>query len=493
METYILALDQSTSGTKGLLVNAEGRIVHQHWMGHEQIYPQPGWVEHDPEEIYQNVLKTAEALLKQSGIASNAIAALSITNQRETVVVWDQTNSKPVYNAIVWQCMRGEKICTDLSNAGHEQEILKRTGLVVDPYFSASKIKWILDHAAAEVDREKLLFGTIDSWLIWKLTDGRVHACDYSNASRTMLFNIQRLEWDQDIFDLLDIPLAMAPEVRSSNAEFGSTDLGGLLPRPVPICGVMGDSQAALFGQGCITPGSAKVTYGTGSSIVLNIGSELQLPAGGIVTSLAWGIDGKVDYVFEGNVHCTGKTIDWMINTLGLIPDAESSETVALSVPDNGGVYLVPAFVGLGAPYWRSDLKAALFGLTFNSTKAHVVRAGLESIAYQIYDVLAAMEKIGAKLGQIKADGGASHNRFLMQFQADMLQLPVMTLPYGELSALGAAYMGGIGLGMWKSLAEIEAFNADGKVYQPSLSLSERNQLLCGWHEAVNKLMGEKQ
>jgi glycerol kinase len=489
VEQYILTIDQSTSGTKGLLVNLQGRITAKYWQAHQQIYPQPGWVEHDPEEIYGSVLAVVEKLIQESGINPDSIAGVSISNQRETAVVWNKVTGAPVYNAVVWQCMRGDQICAEIKAAGFAEEVRRRTGLVIDPYFSASKIQWILEHVEdAGENRDQLLFGTIDSWLIWKMTNGEVHATDYSNASRTMLYNIQELMWDPFLFDLFRIPMAMAPEVRSSNAVFGVTDLGGLLPGPVPVCGVIGDSQAALFGQGCTTSGSAKVTYGTGSSIVLNIGRKYQLAPAGIVTSLAWGIDGTVDYIFEGNAHCTGKTIDWIVNTLGLIPDAASSDAAARSVADNGGVYMVPAFVGLGAPYWNSDVQAAIFGLTFNATKAHIVRAGLESIAYQIYDVLSCMQGSDG-LQYVKADGGASQNSFLMQFQADILQLPVATLPYGELSALGASYMGGLGLGFWQSLDEIAALQADPKLYQPRMPLDERCRMLAGWKAAVDKLI----
>lgn len=491
MERYILTIDQSTSGTKGLLVDGQGRIAAKHWQAHRQIYPQPGWVEHDPEEIYASVLAVAQKLVQDSG-AAGSIVGLSITNQRETVVVWNRVTGKPVYNAIVWQCMRGDQICAELRAAGYEDEVRQRTGLVIDPYFSASGIQWVLEHAEAAHDSlDQLLFGTIDSWLIWKMTNGEVHATDYSNASRTMLYNIRDLKWDPFLFDLFKIPLSMAPEVRSSNARFGATDLGGILPQPVPICGVIGDSQGALFGQGCTKSGMAKVTYGTGSSIVLNIGGQYQLPPAGIVTSLAWGIDGKVDYIFEGNVHCTGKTIDWIINTLGLIPDAASSDALACSVADNGGVYLIPAFVGLGAPYWNSEVQAAIFGLTFSTTKAHIVRAGLESIAYQIYDVLACMQQDNS-LQYVKADGGASRNSFLMQFQADILQLPVATLPYGELSALGACYLGGLGLGCWQSLDEISVLQPEPKIYRPQMSLERRNLMLEGWKAAVGRLISGK-
>ncbi len=493
MERFILTIDQSTSGTKGLLVNDQGRIVAKHWQAHQQIYPQPGWVEHDPEEIYASVLAVAKQLIQNSGVKPGSIVGLSITNQRETVVVWNKVTGAPVYNAIVWQCMRGDQICAGLRDAGYEEEVRRRTGLVIDPYFSASKVQWILEHVdSAKANQEQLLFGTIDSWLIWKMTDGAVHATDYSNASRTMLYNIQELKWDPFLFDLFKIPIAMAPEVHSSNARFGTTDLGGLLPEPIPVCGVIGDSQAALFGQGCTTSGAAKVTYGTGSSIVLNIGREYQLPPPGIVTSLAWGIDSTVDYIFEGNVHCTGKTIDWIVNTLGLIPDAAGSDAVARSAADNGGVYLVPAFVGLGAPYWNNDVQAAIFGLTFNTTKAHIVRAGLESIAYQIYDVLSCMQQTNY-LQSVKADGGASQNSFLMQFQADILQLPVATLSYGELSALGASYLGGLGLGYWQSLNEISALQSAPKFYRPQMPLDERNRMLKGWKEAVGMLVGGKE
>lgn len=491
MEQYILTIDQSTSGTKGLLVNGQGQIAAKHWQPHRQIYPQPGWVEHDPEEIYASVLAVAEQLIRNNCVDPASILGVSITNQRETVVLWDKSTGKPVYNAVVWQCTRGGQICAALKDSGCEGEVRRRTGLVIDPYFSASKIQWILEHSEGAADRlDQLLFGTIDSWLIWKLTNGAVHATDYSNASRTMLYNIRELKWDPYLFDLFKIPVNLAPEVRSSNAKFGSTDLAGILPRPIPICGVIGDSQAALFGQGCVESGMAKVTYGTGSSIVLNIGKQCQLPPDGIVTSLAWGIDGVVDYIFEGNVHCSGKTIEWIVNTLGLIDDAESSDTLARSVEDNGGVYLVPAFVGLGAPYWNSDVQAAVFGLTFNTTKAHIVRAGLESIAYQIYDVLACMQQ-DSSLQYVKADGGASRNSFLMQFQADILQLPVATLPYRELSALGAGYMGGLGLGVW-TLAELSSLQADPRIYHPRMSLEERDRMLGGWKEAVGRLIARK-
>jgi glycerol kinase len=491
-EKMILAIDQSTSGTKVLLVNTRGRIIHKCSGSHTQYYPQPGWVEHDPVEIYENVINLLHEMVETSGVTNEELAVLAITNQRETVVVWDKETGVPVYNAIVWQDRRTSDYCKELKEQGYEEMIQSKTGLKADSYFSASKVTWILNHVDGVNDRAregKLLLGTMDSWLIWKLSGGKVHATDYSNASRTLLFNINTLQWDDELLELFDIPRAMLPVVRSSNECFGVTEDINLPFTSLPISGVIGDSQGALFGQKCFEPGMAKATYGTGTSLMMHTG-EIVKGTKGLVTSIAWGLNSKVDYALEGIINSTGDVIKWLIEQLELIRDIGDVEQLANSLPDNQGVYLVPAFVGLGAPYWNPYTRAAILGMSRNTGKAHIVRAALESITYQVKDVIEMMETQSTiKLKRLKVDGGATSNRFLMQFQADMLDLEVEASHVSELSSMGSVYLAGLGVGIWKSMDEIRELNQEYEVYNPMMSSKIRDKNYLGWKESVQALL----
>lgn len=489
MKEYILAIDQSTSGTKAIVFNNKGKLINRKTVEHKQYYPQTGWVEHDPVEIYQNTLKAINLVLEECNLEQSDLAALGITNQRETVVVWDKNTGEPVYNAAVWQCQRGNKICAELKEKGYGQLVKAKTGLIIDPYFSASKIKWILDNvedARNKAEAGELLFGTIDSWLVWNLTEGEVHATDYSNACRTMLFNIHELKWDQELFDLLEIPLSLAPEVKYSDEIFGYTAQSEDFQNKIPVTGVLGDSHAALFGQSCYQEGMAKTTYGTGSSIMMNIGNRVIESQSGLVTSIGWAYDGNIDYVFEGNVHCTGATIKWLVDDLELIQDSRITDELANSVDGNNGVYFIPAFVGLGAPYWDNDVTATITGMTRGTKKAHVVRAALEAIAYQIKDVLDLMrDESGIELTELRVDGGPTNNRFLMQFQADMLGIKVAKSALEEVSALGSAYMAGLAVGLWSDLEEIKSLRKSSLSYSPEMVAKEREYLYQGWKKVV--------
>jgi len=492
MKDFILSVDQSTSATKAVIFDRSAKIVSHAALGHQQYYPQPDWVEHDPEEIYRNTLKVIMHVLNDSGLKQHDIAALAITNQRETVVVWDKTTGKAVYNAVVWQCQRGADICRKLREQGYEPLVRSRTGLLIDPYFSASGVKWILDNVEGALDKARagdLLLGTIDCWLVWKLTGGRVHATDYSNACRTMLFNIHACAWDKDIADLFGIPMSMFPEVKFSDEVFGYTQPNGDFKVKLPVAGILGDSHAALFGQNCFEPGMGKATYGTGSSIMMNIGSKPLESPKGLVTSIGWGAGKKIVYVFEGNIHCTGDTVNWLID-IGLIKNAGSSEAIALSVPDNNGVYLVPAFVGMGAPYWDNNARAILSGMPRSTKKAHIVRAALEAIAYQVRDLVDLMTTgSGIKLMELRVDGGPTRNIFLMQFQADMLNASINRSDIAEVSALGSAYMAGLAMGMWKSPDEIKTLRGQEKIFTGKMSQELREKLYHGWKKAVGRTL----
>jgi glycerol kinase len=493
MKDYILSLDQSTSATKAILFNKKGRLYNRSSVNHQQFYPQPDWVEHDPDEIYRNTLKVIMQVMDDSGLKQDDIAALAITNQRETVVVWDKKSGKPVYNAVVWQCQRGADICRELREQGHEPMIQSRTGLIIDPYFSASGVKWMLDNVDGALEKARagdLLMGTIDSWLVWKLTGGKVHATDYSNACRTMLFNIHECDWDKDIADLLGIPLSMFPNVKFSDEVFGYTQPVKDFDLTLPIAGILGDSHAALFGQNCFEPGMGKATYGTGSSIMMNIGNKpLECPKG-LVTSIGWGANKKIIYVFEGNIHCTGDTINWLVNDIGLLDNPGSSEEIALSVPDNNGVYLIPAFVGLGAPYWDNDARAIITGMPRSTKKAHIVRAALEAIAYQVRDLIDLMTTgSGVKLIELRVDGGPTKNVFLMQFQADMLNASINRCDIAEVSALGSAYMAGLATGVWQNLEEIKALRGKDKIFTGKMQEEQRSRLYDGWKKAVRRVL----
>lgn len=488
---YILAIDQSTSGTKAILFNRKGSIEGSALMEHKQYYPQNGFVEHDPVEIFSNTLALLNRLVGGKGLDHSHIAGIAVTNQRETAMVWDRTTGIPVNNAAVWQCQRGAELCAKLKEQGFEDMIRSKTGLIIDPYFSASKISWIIKNipeAAAKMKNGDLLFGTMDTWLLWKLTNGKVHATDFSNACRTMLFNIHNLTWDKELTELFGLKGLIFPEVRYSDTIFGYTDPSVIFESPVPIAGLMGDSHAALFGQTGWLPGMAKATYGTGSSIMMNIGNKPLSPPEGLVTSIGWGRDNKIDYVFEGNIHCTGDTIKWLVKEMQLLNNSAESEVIAVSVPDNNGVYLVPAFVGLGAPYWDNWARACISGMGRNTNKAHVVRAALESIAYQIRDLIDLMTlKGGISLVELRVDGGPTRNNFLMQFQADMVRKNIVRTSIPEISALGSAFMAGLATGFWSNTDEIQTLRFTDRIFQPEKDIIETDALYEGWKLAVKR------
>jgi glycerol kinase len=501
MGRYILAVDQSTSGTKAIIFDESGKLVHRCTAEHMQFYPHPGWVEHDALEIYQKVLKAVAEVLTASKIDRRQIAAVSLTNQRETALVWDKTTGIPVYNAIVWQCRRAGDICKDLIAKGYDRTIKEKSGLVLSPYFSAPKIKWILDHAPgvrAKAESGELLFGTMDTWMNWNLTGGKIHATDFSNASRTLLFNINDLQWDPDLLAMFTIPETMMPEVKYSNDVFGYTTVNSMFDSQIPISGVMGDSNAALFGQNCFDKGMTKATYGTGSSIMMNIGSRPLESRNGLVTSVAWGMDGQVNYVFEGNINCTGDTIKWLVDEMELLTSSRDAEKIAAAAESNDGVYLIPAFVGLGAPYWDSDAKAAIIGMTRGTKKVHIVRAAEESIAYQIKDVVDLMaQESGILLKELRVDGGPTQDHFLMQFQADILNVNVVRNKIAELSALGSAYMAGLAVGIWKDRRELETLRIPDALFGSAMDCTTREKNYQGWKEAVRRSLsgfsGKKQ
>lgn len=491
MERYILSLDQSTSASKAILFDSNLRIADKVAKEHKQYYPRPGWVEHDPLEIYDNVVEIIGQIANNNN--NKKIEALAITNQRETIIVWNKFTGQPVYNAIVWQCSRGSGRCEKLINDGWSEKIKRKTGLIIDPYFSATGISWILENVPGtkeEAINGELLFGTIDSWLIWKLTKGKVHATDYTNACRTMLFNINTLKWDEEIFKELDIPMSMAPEVNYSNEIFGLSNANGILHESIPITGVLGDSHAALYGQMCFKPGMGKATYGTGSSIMMNIGDKPLESPSGLVTSVGYAIGGKVSYVFEGNIHSTGATVKWMQDELRLINDARETEALAEGVVSTEGVYLVPAFTGLGAPYWENDAKAVLCGMTRGTKKEHIVRAALESIAYQVKDLVDLMtHKAGIPLIELRVDGGPVNNNFLMQFQADILQSTINRCEIAEASALGVALTAGLTLNLWHDYDEITTLRSGDKLIQGKMSAEKASELYHGWKNAVKRTL----
>ncbi len=489
----ILAIDQSTSATKAILFNERGELLGKTAVPHRQLYPQPGGVEHDAAEIYASTLQAVADLLARHPAQQENLRYLSLTNQRETIVVFDKATGEPLHNAIVWQCRRGEAICAELAAAGHGPLVQERTGLKIDTYFPASKLTWLFRQRPdirEQVAAGAALIGTMDTYLLYRLTNGRSFATDQSNASRTLLFDIGQLAWDAELCDLFGVPLAALPKVQDSNAQFGETDFAGLLPRPLPIFGVMGDSQAALFAQRCYTPGSAKVTFGTGSSVLLNIGGKMAYSGNGLVTAVAWVINGQPTYAFEGIINFTGATIAWLRDQLGLIQSAAETEGLAMAVADNGGVYLVPAFVGLSAPYWQPNARAAIVGLTPGSGKSHVVRAALESIAYSIRDVLGLMgAEAGVPLQLLHADGGAVGNRFLMQFVADMAQVPLRASALPELSALGAALAGGLGCGLYTGMDDLTTLPQQHDTFTPQMATAVADQLYAGWETAVRRVL----
>ncbi|QZT34853.1 glycerol kinase GlpK [Caldalkalibacillus thermarum TA2.A1] len=491
-KNYILALDQGTTSSRAILFDKQGQIVGIAQKEFEQIYPQPGWVEHDPMEIWGTQSGVAREVLERTGIKPQQVAAIGITNQRETTVVWDKQTGKPIYNAIVWQDRRTADICDELKQKGLEEYIKENTGLVIDAYFSGTKVKWILDHvegAREKAEAGELLFGTIDSWLIWKLTGGRAHVTDYSNASRTMLYNIKELAWDERLLKELDIPPSILPEVKPSSHVYGVTDPSTFGGAQIPIAGVAGDQQAALFGQTCFEEGMAKNTYGTGCFLLMNTGETPVTSQSGLLTTIAWGIDGKVEYALEGSIFIAGAAVQWLRDGLKLIDSAPDSEYYATKVDDTDGVYVVPAFAGLGAPYWDMYARGAIFGLTRGTRKEHIIRATLESLAYQTKDVLDAMQKdAGLKLKTLKVDGGAVTNNFLMQFQADILGVNVERPKVTETTALGAAYLAGLEVGFWNKDEIIHNAQLD-TTFQPHMSAEKRDTLYKKWQKAVKRTM----
>ena len=491
---YILVIDQGTTGSAALLFDELGQVVSSADREIRQIYPQPGWVEHDPVEIFQTSLAVAKEALQNAGLTTSQVKGLGITNQRETTVVWDRRTGKPVSNAVVWQCRRTAPICEELKQKGMGQPIKDKTGLLVDAYFSATKLRWILDNVPDGQRRAQqgdLLFGTVDSWLVWNLTGGVVHITDYSNASRTMLFNIHTLQWDKELLAQLDIPEAVLPKAVPSSQVYGETTAGLLGDARVPIAGIAGDQQAALFGQACYEAGMAKNTYGTGSFILLNTGDKPIPSEKGLVTTVAWGLGGKVIYAMEGSIFITGAAVQWLRDGLHLIKTAGESEPLARSVPDNGGVYFVPAFVGLGAPYWDMYARGTIVGLTRGTTSGHLARATLEAIAYQVRDVADAMgAEAGLKVPLLRVDGGGTANSLLMQFQADILGIPIQLAAIAETTSLGAAYLAGLAVGLWRDTAQLARMWQAAETYEPKMSADQREGLYSGWKRAVERSRG---
>lgn len=487
---YIAALDQGTTSSRCILFDRAQNIIGMAQKEFTQFYPQPGWVEHDPMEIWSSQYGVLMEVLAQSGTEVRELAGIGITNQRETVIVWDKETGRPVSNAIVWQCRRTAELCAELNaDPVFARYVKEHTGLLIDAYFSATKIRWILDHVPGARERAEagqLLFGTVDSWLIWKLTGGAVHITDQTNASRTMLYNIKDLTWDEHICKRLDIPLSMLPEVRSSSEIYGYVNIQGV---EVPVAGIAGDQQAALFGQTCFAPGEAKNTYGTGCFLLMNTGETPFVSKNGLLTTIAIGLDGKVQYALEGSIFVGGAVVQWLRDELGLIADSADTEYFAEKVKDTAGVYVVPAFTGLGAPHWDMNARGAILGLTRGAGRNHIIRAALESIAYQTADVLRAMEEdTGIPLRELRVDGGASANNFLMQFQADIVDRPLRRPNIRETTALGAAYLAGLATGVWSGLEDIRGSWTLDRLYQPAMAADKRTGLLAGWHEAVDRI-----
>ena len=490
---YVLALDQGTTSSRAILFDGAGNAVASQAHEFKQHYPQPGWVEHDPIEIWDSQLRAARGALARAQVRADEVASLGITNQRETTVVWERATGRPIYPAIVWQSRQTVELCEDLKRRGLEPVVRERTGLVVDAYFSATKLAWILsrvDGAREAARRGELAFGTIDSWLIYKLTGGKVHATDYSNASRTMLYDIGRLRWDTELCEALDIPMQVLPEVRDSSGSFGTTD-PELLGAALPIGGVAGDQQAALFGQTCFEEGSAKNTYGTGCFMMMNTGASLRRSASGLISTIAWGSGGKVEYALEGAVFVAGAAVQWLRDELGILHSAAESEALARSVPDTGGLYVVPAFTGLGAPYWDPLARGTIVGITRGTNRAHLVRATLEAIAFESTDLLRCFERdTGVRTHQLQVDGGATANDFLMQFQADVMGAPVRRPKVLETTALGAAYLAGLSSGFWKDRRQIAKNWQEDRYFEPAISEAKREELYSGWLRAVERSRG---
>ncbi|KMK75139.1 glycerol kinase GlpK [Alkalihalobacillus pseudalcaliphilus] len=489
MEKYILAIDQGTTSSRAILFNKEGQIVHTVQKEFTQIFPKPGWVEHNANEIWGSVLAVIAGVLSESEVKPNQVEAIGITNQRETAVVWDKETGVPVYHAIVWQSRQTSGICEELKAAGHNDLFREKTGLLIDAYFSGTKVKWILDHvdgAREKAENGQLLFGTMDTWLIWKLSGGAAHVTDYTNASRTLMFNIYDLKWDEELLDILGVPSSMLPEVKPSSEVYAHTVDFHFFGHEVPIAGVAGDQQAALFGQACFEEGMAKNTYGTGCFMLMNTGAKAVPSNHGLLTTIAWGLDGKVEYALEGSIFVAGSAIQWLRDGLRMFKDAKDSQQYAEKVESTEGVYVVPAFVGLGTPYWDSDARGAVLGITRGTTKEHFVRATLESLAYQTKDVLSAMEAdSGIELKTLRVDGGAVKNDFLMQFQGDLLHVPVERPEVNETTALGAAYLAGLAVGYWESKEEIAKQWAIDQSFEPAMAQDVSDELYKGWKKAV--------
>ena len=490
---YVLALDQGTTSSRSILFDETSNIVAVAQKEFTQIFPKPGWVEHNANEIWSTQIGTMAEVVANAGIDPSEIAAIGITNQRETTVVWEKATGKPVYNAIVWQSRQTMGICDDIKAKGLADKFRQKTGLVVDAYFSGTKVKWILDNvegARAKAEAGELLFGTIDTWLIWKLSGGKVHVTDYSNASRTLMYNIRDLKWDDELLEILTVPKSMLPEVRPSSEVYGLTAPAVFQGAEIPIAGAAGDQQAALFGQTCFRPGMAKNTYGTGCFMLMNTGSELYTSKNGLLTTIAWGIEGKVEYALEGSIFVAGSAVQWLRDGLKAIEAAQDSEYYAGKVSDAEGVYVVPAFVGLGAPYWDMKARGAILGLTRGTTKGHIVRATLDSMAYQTKDVLGAMEAdSGIKLQALKVDGGAVANNLLMQFQSDILGVPVDRPVVTETTALGAAYLAGLAVGVWANKEDLIQNWQLNRRFEPTMGADERAKLYAGWQKAVKRSM----
>ena len=492
-KSYIIAIDQGTTGTTILLVSEDGKIEHRCYSEFTQHYPKPGWVEHDALEIWNVTTALIDKLLEQSKVDVKNIASIGITNQRETTVIWDKTSDEPVYNAIVWQCRRTAEACAILRERGLESTVKEKTGLVIDPYFSATKAAWILNNIASAreaAEANRLCFGTIDTWLLWNLTGGTIHATDYTNASRTMLFNVGTLKWDDELLAEFHLPAQMLPEVYPSSYIFGSTKNAGRLPNGIPIASIAGDQQAALFGQMCFEAGMAKNTYGTGCFLMLNTGGQKIYSRHGLLTTLACSLESKPVYALEGSVFIAGAAVQWLRDGLKIIDSAAETEKLSVRVKDSAGVYFVPAFAGLGAPYWNPDARGAIFGLTRGVTREHIARATLESIAYQTADVVDAMAAdSNADLKQLRVDGGAAANDFLMQFQADILNIEVQRPLIIETTALGAAFLAGLSTGVWKGTSELESLRKTDRIFSPNTNADLRERLRSGWKDAVRRVM----
>ncbi|WP_040241412.1 glycerol kinase GlpK [Chromohalobacter japonicus] len=491
---YILAIDQGTTSSRSMLFDHDGQIAGIAQREFEQIFPQPGWVEHNPRDIMTSVLTTLTEVINNTQVDVSEIAGIGITNQRETTVVWDKHTGQPVYNAIVWQSRHSAEICDELREAGHAEMVRDKTGLVIDAYFSGTKLKWIFDNVEGvkeKADNGELLFGTIDSWLVWNLTGGEVHVTDVTNASRTMMFNIRNRQWDPELLELFGVPESMLPEVKSCSEVYGKVLPKYFFGNELPIAGMAGDQQAALFGQACFNPGMAKNTYGTGCFTLMNTGPEATASENGLLTTVAWEIDGQLEYALEGSVFVAGSVIQWLRDGLRMLGKSSDSEAYAERAGDNDGVYLVPAFTGLGAPYWDSNVRGAMFGLSRGTSKEHFIRAAVESMAYQSADVLHAMQAdADLELTELRADGGAIANDFLAQFQADILGVDVLRCAINETTALGAAYLAGLALGFWESREQISKQWAIDRRFTPKMSVEKRDELYEGWKRAVQATMG---